>query len=120
MAPSHKSHNKYCLITVGATVGFRDLTASSLDTRFWEALVKRGFTHLRVQCGPDIDWASSRLDSLRSEIPSSLSIEVFEIRKNLLKEEMMLCKGDPAEREPGLVICHAGKFRDATVSQLTY
>lgn len=102
--------DKYCLTTVGATVGFKDLTSSVLSVEFWQCLVQHGFTHLRVQTGPDIAWASQQLESLKQEIPEGLSIDVFESRKNLLKEEMMLCKAQDGSRQAGLVICHAGKY----------
>ncbi|KAI6784454.1 uncharacterized protein J7T54_006499 [Emericellopsis cladophorae] len=56
---------KNCLVTVGATVGFPDLTRAALEPAFWGHLASRGFTSLRIQCGPDIDWATSDLASKR-------------------------------------------------------
>ncbi|KAH6985845.1 glycosyltransferase family 28 C-terminal domain-containing protein [Ilyonectria sp. MPI-CAGE-AT-0026] len=104
-----KGHiDRYCLVTVGATVGFKELTAAVLHPSFWEFLSSRGFTQLHVQCGPDVPWATAELASHKDEVPSSLSISVFDVTKNLMKDEMTLCKAVDGERRQGLVISHAG------------
>lgn len=110
MAGSPKSIERYCLVTVGATVGFKTLTESVLQPSFWAFLSSQGFTELRIQCGPDLPWASKKLDSLADEVPSGLSVVVFDVRKNLMKEEMILCKPIEGKRRRGLVISHAGWF----------
>ncbi|CAM1500909.1 Fc.00g100710.m01.CDS01 [Cosmosporella sp. VM-42] len=108
MTASSGSLECLCLVTVGATVGFKELTEAVLEPSFWSFLSEKGFTELHIQCGPDIPWASARLASLKDEIPSSLAIDVFDVRKNLLKEEMTLCKSVSGRRRQGLVISHAG------------
>lgn len=106
-----KGHiDRYCLVTVGATVGFKELTTAVLHPSFWEFLSSRGFTQLHVQCGPDVPWATAELASHKDEVPSSLSISVFDVTKNLMKDEMTLCKAVDGERRQGLVISHAGGF----------
>lgn len=102
---------RHCLVTVGATVGFPELTKTVLHPEFWKHLQSKGFTSLRVQCGPDTDWASSQLQSESQNIPSGMNVEVFESSKNLMKEEMTLCKAVPGKATLGLVISHAGTFR---------
>ncbi len=99
-----------CLVTVGATVGFKSLTDTVLDPDFWGFLSSKGFTALRVQCGPDIDWASARVSARQDELPKRFAVEVFETRKNLMMEEMALCKpaGEGA-RVAGVIIAHAGE-----------
>ncbi|OAQ99776.1 hypothetical protein LLEC1_05140 [Akanthomyces lecanii] len=99
---------RYCLVTVGATVGFRTLTAAVLEPDFWRHLAAHGFTELRVQCGPDEPWAAASVASQREAIPASFSIEVFASRDNLLMEEMALCKASGNDRSKGLIIGHAG------------
>ncbi|KOS20329.1 UDP-N-acetylglucosamine transferase subunit alg13 [Escovopsis weberi] len=99
---------RYCLATVGATVGFEALTREALDPLFWQALSSLGFTHLRVQCGPDIPWASSALASRADRVPAGLSVEVFDVRNNLVREEMVLCQAAEGARALGLIISHAG------------
>lgn len=106
-APS-KSLERTCLVTVGATVGFRELTAAVLQPTFWHFLRSKGFTALRVQCGPDIPWATAILEESRSDVPKGLDVDVFEVRRNLMSEEMMLCKAVSGQRRQGLVISHAG------------
>lgn len=99
---------RVCLVTVGATVGFPSLIAIVLSPAFWAFLVEKGFTSLRVQCGPDIARASKHLERSRDLTPGGLSVDVFESRRNLMKEEMVLCKARQGERRQGLVISHAG------------
>ena len=100
---------RYCLVTVGATVGFRGLTSVVLQPPFWHFLLANGFTNLHVQCGPDIEWASKVVESSKHVAPPNLNINVFDVRKNLLKEEMILCKPVSGLRAQGLVISHAGQ-----------
>ncbi|KAL6699834.1 glycosyltransferase family 1 protein [Trichoderma pleuroticola] len=97
-----------CLVTVGATVGFKQLTEQVLQPAFWQFLSSEGFTSLRIQCGPDISWASTQLASLQDDVPQGLTVDVFESTKNLMKDEMLLCKASSGLRQTGLVISHAG------------
>ncbi|OAA77240.1 Glycosyl transferase, family 28 [Akanthomyces lecanii RCEF 1005] len=103
-----KGTKRYCLVTVGATVGFRKLTAAVLEPDFWRHMAAHGFTDLRVQCGPDEPWAAARVESQKEDIPTSFSIKVFASRDNLMMEEMTLCKGSGNDRSKGLIIGHAG------------
>ncbi|KJZ78224.1 hypothetical protein HIM_02262 [Hirsutella minnesotensis 3608] len=99
---------RHCLVTVGATVGFQALTEQALEPSFWAYLRSKAFTALHIQCGPDIDWAGARLDGLRDEIPAGLAVDLFDVRSNMMQEEMTLCKVVPGRRAQGLVISHAG------------
>ncbi|EGX87993.1 glycosyltransferase family 28, putative [Cordyceps militaris CM01] len=103
-----KAAERCCLVTVGATVGFRKLTAAVLEPDFWRHLAGHGFTELRVQCGPDEAWAAAQVERRRDEIPESLAVQVFASRNNLLMEEMTLCKASGTARSKGLIIGHAG------------
>lgn len=103
-----KGISRCCLVTVGATVGFRKLTASVLEPSFCKHLADHGFTELRVQCGPDESWAEAQLESHKDELPPSFSVNIFASRKNLLMEEMILCKAEEGKRSKGLIIGHAG------------
>ena len=109
--PPSQSLDRYCLVTVGATVGFKRLTQEVLRPAFWSFLASKGFTILHVQCGPDIAWAKDQLLSSLGddEVSKGLAVDVFDSRKNLLKEEMTLCKAAKGLRSQGLVISHAGK-----------
>jgi beta-1,4-N-acetylglucosaminyltransferase len=104
-----KGTKRYCLVTVGATVGFKNLTAAVLEPDFWRHLASHGFTELRVQCGPDSSWATAKVESQKDEIPAPLTIQIFASRNNLLMEEMILCKASGDERSKGLIIGHAGE-----------
>lgn len=104
------SLDRFCLVTVGATVGFKELTEAVLEPQFWAFLKALDFTELHIQCGPDVAWASARLATLKDEVPSNLVIDIFDVRKNLMKEEMVICKAIPNQRREGLVISHAGWY----------
>ncbi|KAF4508004.1 hypothetical protein G6O67_004442 [Ophiocordyceps sinensis] len=101
---------RHCLVTVGATVGFRTLTQQVLDPSFWAFLRSHAFTALHVQCGPDISWASDRLSELllAKEGDDGFSVDVFDVKANLMRDEMMRCKAQDRRRIQGLVISHAG------------
>ncbi|KAF9779100.1 hypothetical protein IL306_002473 [Fusarium sp. DS 682] len=99
---------RVCLVTVGATTGFRKLIESVLQPSFWQYLRSQEFTELRIQCGPDIPWASEQLANLKDDALPGLSIDLFDVKKNLMKEEMFLCKDINGKRQLGLVISHAG------------
>lgn len=108
MATASDSSEQFCLVTVGATVGFKTLVEGVLHPEFWHFLRSKRFTHLRIQCGPDIPWASQRLASFQHEAPEGLEIQVFETSKNLMREEMTLCQAKSGIRRQGLIISHAG------------
>lgn len=97
-----------CLVTVGATVGFKQLTEQVLQPAFWQFLSSQGFTSLRIQCGPDASWAGAQLTTLQADVPPGFKIDAFASTKNLMKDEMMLCKAANGLRSTGLVISHAG------------
>ncbi|KAG6180624.1 hypothetical protein E4U22_007969 [Claviceps purpurea] len=99
---------RYCLVTVGATVGFSALTRAVLDPNFWTFLRAQDFTALHVQCGPDITWAAALCAQHRDKMPTGFQVDVFDVKQNLLKDEMVLCQARREERAPGLVISHAG------------
>lgn len=101
--------DRVCLVTVGATTGFEKLIESVLQPSFWQYMHSQSFTQLRVQCGPDLGWASKQLADRKDDIPSGLFIVLFSSKKNLMKEEMSLCKDADGKRQLGLVISHAGK-----------
>jgi beta-1,4-N-acetylglucosaminyltransferase len=109
MAPDPERLEKYCLVTVGATVGFEELTKQVLHAAFWEFLSSQGFTDLHIQCGPDIPWASARVSDHKDKLPSGFNIDVFDVKPNLIKDEMVLCQAKPEHRTQGLVISHAGQ-----------
>ncbi|KAG7413644.1 glycosyltransferase family 28 C-terminal domain-containing protein [Fusarium sp. MPI-SDFR-AT-0072] len=100
--------DRVCLVTVGATTGFGKLVESVLQPSFWQYMNSQRFTQLRVQCGPDLVWASKQLADRKDNIPSGLCIDLFASKKNLMKEEMYLCKDADGKRQLGLVISHAG------------
>ncbi|KAJ6440404.1 glycosyltransferase family 1 protein [Purpureocillium lavendulum] len=108
MTADEPPSGRFCLITVGATVGFEQLTKAALEPPFWQFLGDNGFSNLRIQCGPDVSWAATQVSQLEKEIPAGFSVDVFDVRKNLMLEEMALCKPIKGQRAQGLIISHAG------------
>ncbi|QPH04205.1 hypothetical protein C2857_001029 [Epichloe festucae Fl1] len=108
MPPNSSGLERYCLVTVGATVGFKALTKEVLQPSFWEFLHSQDFTALHVQCGPDVTWATAVFAEHKHKLPPGFQVEVFDIKHNLLKDEMVLCQARQGQRAPGLVISHAG------------
>ncbi|KHN96972.1 UDP-N-acetylglucosamine transferase subunit alg13 [Metarhizium album ARSEF 1941] len=108
MPPDPSALKRYCLVTVGATVGFQELTKQVLQAAFWQFLSEQGFTALHVQCGPDVPWASVRLANQKEKLPEGFEVDVFDVRNNLMRDEMVLCQARPGQRAQGLVISHAG------------
>jgi beta-1,4-N-acetylglucosaminyltransferase len=106
---------RVCLVTVGATAGFKKLIDSVLLPSFWQYISSQGFTKLHIQCGPDVVWASKQLILLKDDVPLELTIDIFDVKKNLMKEEMILCKGVADKRQLGLVISHAGMPNRSTL-----
>ncbi|KAM0557140.1 hypothetical protein ACHAPJ_005403 [Fusarium lateritium] len=102
------SLDRVCLVTVGATTGFKKLTEAALQPTFWQHLNSLGFTELHLQCGPDVAWASNQLALRKEEVPSNLVVDIFDVKRNLMKEEMLSCKAADGKRNLGLVISHAG------------
>jgi beta-1,4-N-acetylglucosaminyltransferase len=112
------SLDRVCLVTVGATTGFKTLIDSVLSPNFWQYIASQGFTELHVQCGPDVISASKQLTFLKDELPSGLTIDIFDVKKNLMKEEMILCRDLEGKRQLGLVISHAGMYNDTLLGPL--
>lgn len=104
MSPKQERH---CLVTVGATAGFKSLIETVLLPEFWNYLASKGFTSLHIQCGPDQAFAAATIQTMEKEIPAGLTIKSFELCKDLLNEEMKLCKAS-TNRKQGLIISHAG------------
>ncbi|PHH61243.1 hypothetical protein CDD81_621 [Ophiocordyceps australis] len=108
MTEAAKFLQRHCLVTVGATVGFKQLIQQVLEPAFWAFIRDQGFTSLRIQCGPDISWASTRLVELQDELVPELEVTVFGVTMNLVQDDMVLCKRAEAHRLQGLVISHGG------------
>lgn len=109
---SPQSLEKHCLVTVGATVGFRPLVDEVLHPDFLLALKSLGYTQLYVQCGPDKDHGGSLVAALPP--PEQYSGKPFKIFVLGYTQDMMAymrsCASKEGARAEGLVICHAGKF----------
>jgi hypothetical protein len=109
-----------CFVTVGATASFRSLLDQALSIPFVFRLSELKYTHLTIQCGPDLEYARSRAQDtgpgasqnerkLMGEL-MGVKWKLFDFNKLGLGAEMRGCKGlNKGERE-GVVVCHSGRF----------
>lgn len=114
MAPPPLTTERHCLVTIGATARFTLLLTEIIQPTFLDALKTRGFTHLTVQCGKDIDWFRANLNNLRPAQTEGLTITAFDFVDDLTPE-MIKCRRAQAQtfkRRDGIVICHAGTHPD--------
>ncbi|KAI9740875.1 MAG: N-acetylglucosaminyldiphosphodolichol N-acetylglucosaminyltransferase catalytic subunit alg13 [Claussenomyces sp. TS43310] len=104
------TQRRECFVTIGATASFRALVDATTSAVFLQALRGLGYTHLTLQCGPDLDHlerqsgpASPRAVARAHDI----ALRAFDFNKAGLGREMRGCKRG-AGRTEGVVICHAG------------
>ncbi|KAI1332637.1 glycosyltransferase family 1 protein [Xylariaceae sp. FL0255] len=101
--------SRTAFVTIGATAGFRPLLEEVVSGNFLDALRSLHFTHLIVQCGPDLAYFESikPKDALKSH---GLEISSFSYAPGL-NEYFILAsrgKGEVGERDCGVIISHAG------------
>jgi hypothetical protein len=93
-----------CLVTVGATAGFRSLLLEITQPHFLAELKRLRYTILEVQCGPDLDWFKQYVGDVESR---GLDIHPFDFCPHLAKK-MRHCTYKKNSRRQGVVICHGG------------
>jgi len=101
---------RICLVTVGATAGFRQLLIEVLQPQFLRSLSQHGFSLLQVQCGPDFAWFQEQTRSLCSVY--GVQIRSFDYTEDMMPH-MLQCRGEANVRLPGVVISHAGQWQAA-------
>jgi hypothetical protein len=102
-----------CFVAVGATASFRILFDSVLTSAFVDTLADLGYTHLKIQCGPDLWYAKYKARILEESEESAwrgIKLALFDFNKLGLGTEMRGCKGKDMKSREGVVVCHAGKF----------
>jgi UDP-N-acetylglucosamine transferase subunit ALG13 len=104
--PGVNSSTRKCFVTVGATAGFRQLLNEILEPRFLERLVEFDYDLLEVQCGPDYEWFSRKIEESGSN--HGLHIQSFKYTQDM-KAHMLECRGEKGGRGVGCVISHAGE-----------
>lgn len=115
---SLSSLRRECFITIGATAAFRSLLEQSLSPLFLDTLCALSYTHLTVQCGPELTHFESIVATQPDHIHDSSStaprtirgIEVksFDFNKFGLGQEMRGCTAQKGKSREGVIICHAG------------
>jgi beta-1,4-N-acetylglucosaminyltransferase len=98
-------------VTVGATAAFRSLIDASISLSFLSTLSRLGYTHLTIQCGPDLAYFNEKFEAEKDSLQQplgSLKIRTFDFNTLGLGQEMRGCKGVPGTSREGVVVCHAG------------
>jgi beta-1,4-N-acetylglucosaminyltransferase len=109
-----------CFITVGATASFRILLDSVLTPAFVDSLADLGYTHLTIQCGPDVWYAKYKARILEESKESAwrgIKLALFDFNKLGLGAEMRGCKGVDGKSIEGVVVCHAGQSSSSSVHE---
>lgn len=102
-----------CFITVGATASFRNLFDSVLAPDFVDTLANLGYTHVKIQCGPDLWYAKYKarvIEESRESGWRGIKLALFDFNKLGLGAEMKGCKTREGKSREGVVISHAGKL----------
>jgi hypothetical protein len=106
---------RHCLVTVGATASFTSLLEEVTKLSFLQFMCDRGYTHLHLQCGNDLDRFSKVADN--AAIPN-FKLLPFAFVDDLRTEKMVLCRGETRKRQDGVIISHAGKTLSSTSRNL--
>lgn len=121
------TQTRECFITIGATASFKPLLAAATSVLFTTTLLELGYSHMTLQCGPDLEYCSELLQELsqsRTGQPlasqkenhkmeldiSGLKIKTFDFNKMGLGQEMRVCQKIEGKRREGVVVCHAGAY----------
>ena len=100
---------RHCLVTVGATAGFRPLLDEVSTAGFLQSLAGHGFASLEVQCGPDHSAIWERLARLTEDERRGVAVSCFAYTGNM-HAHIINCRGLAGVRPAGCVIAHGGKF----------
>jgi beta-1,4-N-acetylglucosaminyltransferase len=99
-----------CFVTIGATASFRLLLSAVLTTSFLSTLSELEYTHLTLQCGPDLSYADTKIkDEGLDWEGRGIKVRSFDFNKEGLGHEMRGCKGKGRSEREGVVVCHAGE-----------
>ena len=120
-----------CFITVGATASFLSLLDQALGNAFISALIELEYTHLTIQCGPDLAYARKivqdqvpgagpGIDWRNNLVWKGLKLKLFDFNKLGLGAEMKGCKGLGKGEREGVVVCHAGECSCSVILDFMY
>ncbi|KAK4100021.1 glycosyltransferase family 1 protein [Parathielavia hyrcaniae] len=98
---------RHCLVTVGATAGFRSLLEEVSSAGFLVCLACHGYATLELQCGPDLDTISARVARLTDEERCGISVVCFGYTTEM-QSHILVCRGEANVRPAGCVISHGG------------
>jgi beta-1,4-N-acetylglucosaminyltransferase len=107
----HGRLSRTAFVTIGATAGFRSLLQEIVSDKFLTTLKSLDFTHLTVQCGPDLEYFETikPRDALQQY---GLIITAFSYAPDLNDYFMQASRGEDenGKRAYGVIISHAGPF----------
>jgi beta-1,4-N-acetylglucosaminyltransferase len=106
--PTPPLPGRRCLVTVGATAGFRSLLEEVSTTGFFQCLAEKGFSFLAIQCGPDLALVQERVAALSDEEKHGIAVECFDFTDDMATR-IISCRGERGVRRAGCVISHGGK-----------
>ncbi|TRX97243.1 hypothetical protein FHL15_002037 [Xylaria flabelliformis] len=106
----HIKLSRTAFVTIGATAGFRSLLREVVSPKFLSTLRSLNFTHLVVQCGPDLDYFETiRPD--QTSTSSDVKIAAFPYAPDLKQYYLQASQSDGddgyGKRDRGVIISHA-------------
>ncbi|KAI2640024.1 glycosyltransferase family 28 C-terminal domain-containing protein [Xylaria nigripes] len=106
---NHDRQSRAAFVTIGATASFRGLLEEVASDEFLAMLKFLDFTHLIVQCGPDLEYFES-IQPQDAKKSYGLSITTFSYAPDLDQYFMQASRGNDENglRDCGVIISHAG------------
>ncbi|KAI5860145.1 glycosyltransferase family 28 C-terminal domain-containing protein [Durotheca rogersii] len=98
---------KHLFVTVGASSSFRRLLQEVISDTFLSKLKSLAFTHVIVQCGPDIEWFEAHQPVQDPTGAEAIVIIGFPYTDDP-RGFMELTTAVPGQRDRGLIITHGG------------
>ncbi|KAK4126717.1 glycosyltransferase family 1 protein [Parathielavia appendiculata] len=105
--PPPQLPGRQCLVTVGATAGFRSLLEEVSSAGFLQCLAGHDYRTLEIQCGPDLDAITERVARLTDEERVGISVMCFGYTTEM-QSHILACRGEVNVRPAGCVISHGG------------
>jgi beta-1,4-N-acetylglucosaminyltransferase len=80
--------HRECFVTVGATASFQAILDAVCTREYLKTLGDLEFTHLTVQCGPDLEYFHKIKPSTEELKAMGLGVYAFDFNKKGLGQEM--------------------------------
>ncbi|KAI0468105.1 hypothetical protein F4859DRAFT_506255 [Xylaria cf. heliscus] len=112
----HARLARTAFVTIGATAGFRRLLQEVISPKFLTTLRSLHFTHLVVQCGPDLEYFDT-IKPDHAQTSYGVNITSFsyapDLKPHYLQASQSKGDDDGGKRGRGIIISHAAVAHSA-------